>query len=145
MDKRHLFPLLLAVAAVTPGPALAASATPVTLTAELGGAAQVTKQGDLDGMGKATLKFAPDAREICYTLLVGNLQDVTAAHLHRGAAGEDGPPVVHFAAPVTGMSEDCVAVTPEVSSEILSNPAGFYVNVHTKGHPAGAVRGQLTR
>jgi hypothetical protein len=27
--------------------------------------------------------------------------------------------------------------------KILSNPAGFYFNVHTQKNPAGAVRGQL--
>jgi hypothetical protein len=27
--------------------------------------------------------------------------------------------------------------------DILTNPAAYYVNVHTSDYPAGAVRGQL--
>ena len=37
-----------------------------------------------------------------------------------------------------------VTVTdPKIAADILANPAGFYVNLHTADFPGGAVRGQL--
>ena len=37
----------------------------------------------------------------------------------------------------------CSRVAATLIDEILANPAGFYVNVHTTEHPAGAIRAQL--
>ena len=37
----------------------------------------------------------------------------------------------------------CATADRALVKEILQNPAGFYVNVHTSDFPAGAVRGQL--
>jgi hypothetical protein len=68
-----------------------------------------------------------------------------AAHIHKGAAGTNGPVVVPFTAPAAdGNSSGCVSSTPAVVDDILANPAGFYVNVHTTEHPAGAIRAQLS-
>jgi len=30
-------------------------------------------------------------------------------------------------------------------STIMANPVGYYVNFHTTAHPAGVMRGQLTK
>jgi hypothetical protein len=70
---------------------------------------------------------------------------VIAAHIHRGAAGTNGPIVVPFVAPTTGMSQGCVSVADALLNEIRSDPGGFYVNVHTTAHPGGEIRGKLTR
>jgi hypothetical protein len=77
-----------------------------------------------------------------------------AAHIHPGAAGVAGGVLVS-----TGLTPgDGVVLTngsgtftktgvPPKSvadlQSILSNPAGFYFNVHTTANPGGAVRGQL--
>ncbi len=43
-----------------------------------------------------------------------------------------------------GMLSGCVSgVDPALIGEIIANPAGYYVNVHTTPFPGGAVRGQL--
>ena len=56
----------------------------------------------------------------------------------------NGPVVVPFTAPdATGNSDGCTTSTTDLVNEIKGNPAGFYVNVHTKEHPAGAMRNQL--
>ena len=56
---------------------------------------------------------------------------------HRGV-------VVPFTAPAAnGNSDGCTAATAALIDEIIANPAGFYVNVHTTEHPGGAMRAQL--
>ena len=68
----------------------------------------------------------------------------TAAHIHRGAAGVNGPPVVNLDAPDNdGDEDDCDRIGDALADEIQANPAGFYVNVHTAAFPDGAIRGQL--
>jgi hypothetical protein len=95
------------------------------------------------GGGNITLVVDPPKGTACYIMNVSGLQNVTAAHVHKGAAGENGPPVIPLATPEGGTAGGCVQVTPEVSAALLANPAGYYVNVHTQAFPAGAIRGQL--
>ncbi len=82
---------------------------------------------------------------VTYTLVVQGLASTpTAAHIHRGLLGSSGPVVVPFTAPfVSGISSGTTTITPALAAEILSNPAGFYVNAHTVEFPGGAVRGVL--
>jgi hypothetical protein len=95
--------------------------------------------------GSAVLRFIKADAKVCYRLHAANVTLPTiAAHIHRGAAGVNGPVVVPFTAPgADGNSSGCTASTATLIDEITGKPAGFYVNVHTKEHPAGAIRGQL--
>lgn len=78
-----------------------------------------------------------------------------AAHIHPGAAGINGSPLVPLpvsaAAPIvmadgTGtLTFNNVEISQSNAQNIYSNPAGFYFNVHTPVNPGGAVRGQLAR
>jgi hypothetical protein len=51
--------------------------------------------------------------------------------------------VVPFTARADGSSSGCTTSTAATVNDILANPPGFYVNVHTTEHPAGAIRAQL--
>lgn len=115
------------------------------LSASLTGAAEVPGPGDTDGGGSATVRVNPGQTQVCYTLTVTGIDAATVAHIHRGATGVAGPPVVTLDAPANGSSEGCATVSRDVAREIVQNPGGFYVNVHNAAFPNGAVRGQLGR
>ena len=112
-----------------------------TYETSLTGAEEVNG-GDPDGSGRALIGFSPGGNEICFTLDVSNLSTAVAAHIHRGAAGVNGPIVVTLQAP-NNSSIGCVSVDPALIKEIARNPEAFYVNVHTTDYPGGAIRGQL--
>jgi len=91
------------------------------------------------------LRIRKPAGLICYRLHVENVTLPTVAtHIHKGAAGTNGPVVVPFTAPgVDGNSSGCAMAAASLIDDILANRSGYYVNVHTKEHPAGAIRAQL--
>lgn len=111
----------------------------------LAGAAEGTT-GDADGAGTAVIRIVRAKGNVCFKLTVQNIVlPSVGAHIHRAAAGANGPIVVQLVAPgATGTSTGCtVGVATALIDEILANPANFYVNVHTTDHPGGAVRAQL--
>jgi hypothetical protein len=114
------------------------------LTATLSGANEVPP-ADPDGTGMFSARLNPGKAEICYQLAAAMIDTATAAHIHRGAAGANGPVVVTLAAPADGSSDGCVALTRALATELRSNPEGFYINVHNPVYPGGAVRGQLVK
>ena len=69
----------------------------------------------------------------------------SAAHIHTGGPGENGPPVVPLTAPADGTSGGCQPIAADLSAALLANPGGYYVNVHTQAFPGGVIRGQLTK
>lgn len=133
----------IASAALTATVMTAAPAAAATrLNARLTGAAE-TKKGDPNGSGTAAVTVDSDKDQICYTLHVKGIAKATAAHIHKGAAGADGSPVVMLTAPASGSSHGCVAVKSDVAKDIVAHPADYYVNVHDAAYPGGAIRGQL--
>lgn len=112
---------------------------------ELGGTSEVPGPGDPDGRGFAEISVVGRFDRLCYELTVLNIDPATAAHIHRGAAGVAGPPVVTLDAPSDGESRGCLRLESGLAEEIERNPTGFYVNVHNAAFPAGAIRGQLRR
>jgi CHRD domain/Protein of unknown function (DUF3455) len=71
----------------------------------------------------------------------------TAAHIHAGVRGVDGPVVVTLFAtprPAGGFTSGTVTVgDPNLLAELRADPSGFYVDLHTNRFPDGAARAQL--
>lgn len=124
--------------------ALVAQANVVQLKASLTGEAAVAGTGAAGGKGSASVTVNRDTGQVCYDVTAENLGEITAAHIHRGAKGEAGPPVVPLPLKTLGMKA-CVDTDEAIAKAIADNPAGYYVNVHTAQHPQGAIRGQLAK
>ena len=122
-----------------------AAADEMKAKANLTGAAEVPGPGDPDGGGTVQVTLNTDKNEVCYDLTVTNIDEATAAHIHEGAVGKDGPVKVGLDAPKGGSAKDCKTADAAVVKDIMANPANYYVNIHNAAYPKGAVRGQLAK
>jgi hypothetical protein len=113
--------------------------------------------------GSASFWLNPDGTELHYKLTVSELNNVTMAHLHLDAVGKNGPPVVwlypHAPPPeeINGASNGVLSEGTITAGDLVGPMAGktiadlvaairaqnIYVNVHTRGHADGEIRGQL--
>lgn len=116
----------------------AALAAPVKLTATLVGANEPAG-GDPDGRGSFSVDVDATTGDFCYSLSGTGIAKPTMAHVHSGAAGTDGPPVIT----IEFAQDMCQAVEPAALKPILAAPGNYYVNIHTADFPKGAIRGQL--
>jgi hypothetical protein len=133
-----LAPMLFAAALAMP---LAAHAETVKLAATMTGPNE-TPPGDPDGTGTFSAEIDPDAGDFCYTVTSAKIDAPTMAHVHTGAAGAAGPPVITIDPKGADM---CMAVQPDVLKPIVAAPENYYVNVHNAEFPGGAIRGQLMK
>jgi len=97
------------------------------------------------GQGQITVVVDPPKGTACYIMNVSGLEAITAAHIHVGGPGESGRPVVPLETPEDGSSGGCAPISADVAQALLGNPGGYYVNVHTRQFPDGAIRGQLAK
>jgi hypothetical protein len=144
--------VLAAVLAVAPAQSesrAGASALYVTQVTLTGKAAK--PRGESAGIGSVTICVDQASSSISFGFdqLFLSVRP-TAGHIHRGAAGVNGPVVHPFEVP--GSIDPLVGdvqwygTRPASKATIVAlvgGPGKHYVDVHTKKHPSGAVRGQL--
>jgi hypothetical protein len=79
---------------------------------------------------------------------------ITAAHIHPGAAGVAGsvllsaivnPGEVVLTNGAVTFSRLNIAMTSVIAQQIVNNPPGYYFNVHTDANKGGVMRGQLVK
>jgi len=108
--------------------------------------------------GTATFT-AIGTNSITYTVHVKNMQMVTAAHIHQGKAGENGPVVAVLYTTTTPsamtngeLAKGTITATnlegPLAGKQItdlisMIQSGGAYANVHTTANPMGEIRGQI--
>jgi hypothetical protein len=137
---------LLALAPLALGGfATVALAAPMSFSVNLTGAQQVPPV-QTSGSGSAAITYDPATREVTWSVTFSGLSGpATMAHFHGPAAeGKNGPVVVWLSvkgeAPSSPFKGNAT-LTPEQATQFLAGE--WYVNVHTKDHPGGEIRGQV--
>lgn len=149
----------LTIAAALVALSLPAAAQTVTLTATLTGAGE-NPAINTGAFGSATVTVDVPTRTVTYRVDVYNLPSgVSAAHIHAGAIGTNGPVIVNFAPPTTASNDFGFSGTVRDTEFVMRPDQGIrssedaiqtilggnsYVNVHSAVNAAGEIRGQLT-
>ena len=165
---RSLFLLIVLLATMgNPGIALADNRN---FTAHLVGSEEVPARDTL-ATGQAFFQLSKDGTELRYLLIVADIDNVVASHIHVGAAGVNGPVVAFLAGPFAPGGGQTAGVLAEgtITAANLTGPlagqtlddliaamqsGNAYVNVHTNDgvggvntgpgdFPGGEIRGQI--
>jgi hypothetical protein len=124
-----------------------------------------------DATGQANLKLSKDGEQLYCKLIAANIENVVAAHIHLGPAGQNGPVVAFLYGPEPaggGRVQGVLSETTITGASLIGPMAGgsvadlvaeieagnAYVNVHTNDgeaptntgpgdFPGGEIRGQI--
>jgi hypothetical protein len=103
------------------------------------------RPGDKGGSGTAHVTLITSEDQLCYSLEASDIEPGTKAHIHEGTAEERGPTVVELDPPPEDRtSSGCTDINPALLRNLLEKPQRYYVDVHNKEFPHGAIRGQLS-
>ncbi|AOY95409.1 CHRD domain-containing protein [Cupriavidus sp. USMAA2-4] len=120
-------------------------AAPVSFTVALSGTQEVPPV-QTKGSGSANLTFDPGTRVVTWTITLSDLSsEPTMAHFHGPATpGKNADVKVWISrkdAALTSPLQGQATLSPADAQELLTGE--MYINVHTKAHPAGEIRGQV--
>lgn len=145
MDFPRLWKGVAALACLTWVTAVGVNAAPTSLTVQLSGTQEVPAVTS-PGNGVANLTYDPASRMLTWSVTYTGLSSpVTMAHFHGPAAsGKNAAPVISInkqggavKSPIKGKA----TLTPAQAKEFVAGD--WYINVHTKDHPGGEIRGQV--
>ena len=156
--------------APTATPTQAPTATPqlkYTFVADLKPSNEVppiaNAEASCSGKGTFTLNTTKDAAGKITAVNAQFETDVTGCpaatkinigHIHKQVAGQNGGVVVNsglaageftLTAGAGKINKTQPTVDPAVATDIIANPAGYYMNWHSTLSPGGILRGQLTK
>lgn len=129
-----------------------------TLKADLSGNDEVPSvQTKAEGEAKFTL--SDDGKKLSYTLVLRDIENPSAAHIHLGEAGKNGAVLATlFSGPkkegkFRGNIAQASLTDKDLTGELKGKSIGAlveliksgraYVNVHTDAYPGGEIRGQI--
>ncbi|GAA2043448.1 CHRD domain-containing protein [Agromyces tropicus] len=166
---RILSAMTLAVAASL-APVAAQAGEDTTFTAPLSASQEVPANASL-ARGQAVFRLSADGSELDYRLIVANLENPIASHIHLAPAGVNGPivvflygPVAPGAGPTSGVLATGTITADDLRGALAGEPlsalvdeiraGNAYVNVHTFDGvdpitglpgdiPSGEIRGQI--
>jgi hypothetical protein len=121
------------------------AAAPMSFSVALSGAQQAPPVQTSAG-GMANLTYDSSTRNLTWDISVtGTPSAVTMAHVHGPAGmGMDGPPILWLSkkgSDVMGPMTGSATLTEEQAAMLKAGQ--LYINVHTKDHPKGEIRGQI--
>ena len=128
-------------------PIVRAQTEPLNFVAPHSGGQEVPAR-DTQGRGLAKFQISPDGTTIRFRLIVANIKNVIASHIHVGPAGVNGPVVLFLYGPASaagGRTDGVLSVGTATDSNLVGPLAGqplsalveammngnAYVNVHT--------------
>ncbi|BDZ53831.1 CHRD domain-containing protein [Agromyces marinus] len=170
MHIARMLSVVALAAAASLAPAAAAQASDTTYVAQLSASQEVPTNDSL-ARGATVLKVVDGGESIEFRLIVANLRNPVAAHIHAAPAGANGPVVAFLhgpGAPGSGRTSGVLSTGTITSADLvgplagqsldalidLLETGGAYVNVHTNDGvapatgepgdiPSGEIRGQI--
>ena len=159
------------LATIRPQPTLAAVSTTATtgggkssaqqqaFTATMTGSEEVPPK-NTKATGTATFVSSTDGSSVAYKIRVASIKEVTAAHIHSGSIGKNGPIVVALfkstspTGTINGLLSQGTITSANLEGPLkgktvsdliqLINDGTAYANVHTQQNPKGEIRGQIS-
>lgn len=122
-----------------------ARAEPISFSVPLSGAEQVPPV-ETSGAGTAQISYDPEARVVTWSIAYSGLSSpATMAHFHGPAdAGANGPVTLWLTKKGAEVKSPIRGEAMLSAAQAEQFAAGqWYVNVHTKTHPDGEIRGQV--
>ncbi len=169
MKKIYVTLMIVLIMLVTASVAYASPAASQNFAVPLSGREEVPPR-ETNARGVATFKLSEDGTELSYKLIVANIENAFAAHIHCAAAGVNGPVGVTLFMGTPGSGRfDGVLAEATITAPDPGNACGWltladvvaalnsgntYVNVHTNDgvappntgpgdFPGGEIRGQI--